>query len=209
MDLTLYVLTDRGISGRTHEDQVEAAVAGGATAIQLREKTLPAGDVVAIGRRIAAICRRSGVLFIVNDRADVAVECGAEGLHVGPDDLAVPDARKILGRGKIVGASAGTIAEAQRAQAEGADYLGVGSVFATLTKPDAGEPLGVARLAEIIRVVTIPVVGIGGITAENAADVIRAGAAGVAVIAAVVGQDDIAAAGRRLRERIDAARDGR
>lgn len=209
MDLTLYVLTDRGISGRPHEEQVDAAIAGGATAIQLREKALPAGDVVAIGRRIAATCRRAGVLCIVNDRADVAAWCGTDGVHVGQDDLPVRAARQILGHGKIVGASAGTIIEAQRAQAEGADYLGVGSVFATSTKPDAGEPLGVARLAEIIRAVTIPVVGIGGITAENAGDVIRAGAAGVAVIAAVVGQEDIAAAGRRLRERIDAARDGR
>ncbi len=209
MDLTLYVLTDRGISGRTHEEQVEAAIRGGATAIQLREKALPAGDVVAIGRRIAAICRQAGVLFIVNDHADVAARCGADGVHVGQCDLLVPTARQILDGGKIVGASAGTIDESRRAQAAGADYLGVGSVFATSTKPDAGEPLGVARLAEIIRAVTIPVVGIGGITAENAAEVVRAGAAGVAVIAAVVGQEDIAAAARRLRERIDAARNGR
>lgn len=209
MDLTLYVLTDRLVSGRPHEEQVEQAIQGGATAIQLREKTLSSRDVVEIGRRIAGICKRSGVLFIVNDRADVAVACGADGVHVGQDDLPVPVARKIVARGKIVGASAGTIAEAQRAQAEGADYLGVGSVFPTSTKPDAGEPLGVAALAEVIRAVRVPVVGIGGITAENVAEVIRAGAAGVAVVAAVVGQDDIAAAARRLRERIDAARDRR
>ncbi|MGH2376659.1 MAG: thiamine phosphate synthase [bacterium] len=209
MDLTLYVLTDRSISGRTHEDQAEAALGGGATAIQLREKSMPAGDVVVIGRRIAAICRRWNALLIVNDRADVAAECGAAGVHVGPDDLAVPAARRIVGDGRIVGASAGTVGEARRAQAEGADYLGVGSVFATSAKSDAGEPIGIAGLAEIIRAVTIPVVGIGGITADNAAAVLRAGAAGVAVITAVVGQQDIAAATRRLRERIDAARDGR
>lgn len=207
MDLTLYVLTDRLVSGRPHEEQVEQAIQGGATAIQLREKTLSSRDVVEIGRRIAGICKRSGVLFIVNDRADVAVACDADGVHVGQDDLPVPVARQIVARGKIVGASAGTIAEARQAAAEGADYLGVGSVFATSTKPDAGEPLGVAALAEVIRAVRVPVVGIGGITAENAAEVIRAGAAGVAVVAAVVGQDDIVAAARRLRERIDAARD--
>ena len=209
MDLTLYVLTDRPISGRTHEDQAEAALRGGATAIQLREKSMPAGDIVAIGRRIAAICRRWNALFIVNDRADVAVECGAGGVHVGPDDLAVPAARRIVGDGRIVGASTGTVDGARRAQAEGADYLGVGSVFATSAKSDAGEPIDIAGLAEIIHAVTIPVVGIGGITADNAAAVLRAGAAGVAVITAVVGQDDIAAAARRLRERIDAARNGR
>lgn len=209
MDLTLYVLTDIKVSGRTHEEQAEAALSGGATAIQLREKSMPAGDVVAIGRRIAAICRRWNALFIVNDRADLAVECGAGGVHVGPDDLAVSAARRIVGDGRIVGASAGTIDEAQRAQSEGADYLGVGSVFATSAKPDAGEPIGIAGLAQIIHAITIPVVGIGGITADNAAAVLRAGAAGVAVITAVVGQDDIAAAARRLRERIDAARNGR
>ncbi len=209
MDLTLYVLTAREASGRSHEEQVERAIEGGATAIQLREKALPARTVVEIGRRIAEICNRSGVLFIVNDRADVAVACGADGVHVGQDDLPVPVARQIVGRGTIVGASVGTVAEAWRAQADGADYLGVGSVFPTSTKPDGGEPLGVAALAEVIRAVRVPVVGIGGITAENAAEVIRAGAAGVAVVAAVVGQDDIAAAARRLRERIDAARDRR
>ncbi len=209
MDLTLYVLTDRAISGRTHEEQADAAIRGGATAIQLREKGRPADEVVAIGRRIAGLCRQAGVLFIVNDRPDVALRCGAHGVHVGPDDPPVPAARQILGRRKILGASAGTITEAQRAQADGADYLGVGSVFATSTKSDAGKPLGIAGLAEVIRAVTIPVVGIGGITAENAAGVIRAGAAGVAVIAAVVGHEDITAAAQRLRERIDAARNGR
>lgn len=209
MDLTLYVLTDRLVSGRPHEEQVAHAVRGGATAIQLREKALPVKDVVAIGRRIADICKRWGVLFIVNDLADVAVACGADGVHVGQDDLPVPVARQVMGRGRIVGASAGTVAEARQAAAEGADYLGVGSVFATSTKPDAGEPLGPSALAEIIHAVRVPVVGIGGITAENAAEVIRAGAAGVAVIAAVVGQDDIVAAARRLRERIDVARDRR
>ncbi|MGH2406258.1 MAG: thiamine phosphate synthase [bacterium] len=209
MDLTLYVVTDREISGRSHEDQVDAAISGGATVIQLREKALSARDAVAIGRRIVAICRQSGVPFIVNDRADVAAACGADGVHLGQDDLPIPAARQILGRGKLIGASAGTIKDAQRAAADGADYLGVGSVFASSTKADAGEPIGIAGLAAIVRAVRVPVVGIGGITAENAADVISAGAAGVAVVAAVVGQDDIAGAAKRLRERIDAARDGR
>jgi thiamine-phosphate pyrophosphorylase len=161
-----------------------------------------------VGRRVAALCRRAGVVFIVNDRAHLAVDCGADGVHVGPDDLPVSAARQIVGPRKIVGASAGTIEEAQRAQFDGADYLGVGSVYATTSKSDAGEAIGLDRLVEIVRAVQIPVVGIGGITPETAAAVIRAGAAGVAVIAAVVGQPDIAAASRRLRERIDAARNG-
>ncbi len=209
MDLTLYVLTDRLLSGRSHEEQVDQAIRGGATAIQLREKTVPAREVVEIGKRVAAICRSSGVLFIVNDRADVAVACEADGVHVGQDDLPVTAARQIVGSGEIVGASVGTVGEAVRAQHEGADYLGVGSVFSTPTKPDAGTAIGVEEFRRITRAVRIPVVGIGGITADNAGEVIRAGAAGVAVIAAVVGQRDITAAARRLRERIDAARDRR
>jgi thiamine-phosphate pyrophosphorylase len=209
VDLTLYVLTDRQVSGRSHEEQVNQAIRGGATAIQLREKALPARVIVEIGKRIAAECRRSGVLFIVNDRADVAAACGADGVHVGQDDLPVDAARRIVGSAKIVGVSAGTVDEALRAQDEGADYLGVGSVFATSTKPDAGDAIGIGTFGRIARGARIPVVGIGGITADNAAEVIRAGAAGVAVIAAVVGERDIAAAAQRLRERIDAARDRR
>ncbi len=209
MDLTLYVLTDRRLSGRSHEEQVDQAIRGGATAIQLREKALPAREVVEIGKRVAAICRASGVLFIINDRADVAVACEADGVHVGQDDLPVTAARQIMGSGKIVGTSAGTVDEAVHAQEEGADYLGVGSVFSTSTKPDAGAAIGVGEFERIARGVRIPVVGIGGITADNIAEVIRAGAAGVAVIAAVVGEQDIAEAARRLRERIDAARDHR
>jgi thiamine-phosphate pyrophosphorylase len=208
VDLRLYVLTDREAARRSHEEQVEAAIDGGATAIQLRDKVLPDRDLIAVGDRVAALCRRAGVVFIVNDRAHLALDCGADGVHVGPDDLPVSAARQIVGPRKIVGGSAGTIEEAQRVQSDGADYLGVGSVYATTSKSDAGEAIGLDRLVEIVRAVQIPVVGIGGITPETAAAVIRAGAAGVAVIAAVVGQPDIAAASRRLRERIDAARNG-
>ncbi len=206
MNLTLYVLTDRRLAGRSHEAQAAGAIGGGATAIQLREKDLPARDIVEVGRRLADLCRSAGVVFIVNDRADVAVACGADGVHVGEDDLPVAAARQIVGSGKIVGASAGTIEAAVRAEHEGADYLGVGSVFATLTKADAGAPIGLDGLAAIARAVRIPIVGVGGITAENAAGVIRAGAAGVAVVSAVVAQPDVARAARTLRASIDAAR---
>lgn len=206
MDLRLYVITDRRLSGRSHEAQAAAAIAGGATAIQLRDKTAPARELFETGCRLAALCRGRGVLFIVNDRADVAVACEADGVHVGDDDLPVAAARRLLGPGKVVGASAGTLEAAVRAEAEGADYLGVGSVFATGTKADAGEAIGVDALARIARAVRIPVVGIGGITVGNAAQVVRAGAVGVAVISAVVAQPDIAAAARALRAQVDAAR---
>jgi thiamine-phosphate pyrophosphorylase len=206
VDLRLYVITDRVLSGRSHEAQAEAAIAGGATAIQLRDKTAPARVLVEVGERLAALCRARGVVFIVNDRADVAMACGADGVHVGEDDLPVAAARRLLGPGKIVGASAGTVEAARRAEAEGADYLGVGAVFSTGTKADAGDAIGLEALARIVRAVRIPVVGIGGITVENAAAVIRAGAAGVAVVSAVVAQPDIAAAARALRAQVDGAR---
>jgi len=206
VDLRLYVITDRVLSGRSHEAQAEAAIAGGATAIQLRDKTAPARVLVEVGERLAVLCRARGVVFIVNDRADVAMACGADGVHVGEDDLPVAAARRLLGPAKIVGASAGTVEAARRAEAEGADYLGVGAVFSTGTKADAGEAIGLEALARIARAVRIPVVGIGGITVENAAAVIRAGAAGVAVVSAVVAQPDIAAAARALRAQVDGAR---
>lgn len=209
MDLTLYVITDRRVSGRGHEEQAAEAIRGGATVIQLREKVLPARDIVEIGRRTAALCRDAGVLCIVNDRADVAVACGADGVHVGEDDLPVAAARQIVGPRGVVGASAGTVEAAMRAQAQGADYLGVGSICATATKDDAGPPIGTAGLAAIIRAVRIPVVAIGGITADVVPDVLRAGAAGIAVVSAVVAQPDIAEAARRLRAAIDAVRAAR
>jgi thiamine-phosphate diphosphorylase len=209
VDLTLYVITDRALSGRGHEEQAAAAIRGGASAIQLREKGLPARELVEVGRRMAALCRDAGVVCIINDRADVAVACGADGVHVGEDDLPVAAARRIVGPRGIVGASAGTVEAALRAQAEGADYLGAGSVYATGTKDDAGPPIGTEGLAAIVRAVRIPVVAIGGITARVVPEVMRTGAAGVAVVSAVVAAPDIAGAARALRARLDAARASR
>ncbi|MBM3469889.1 MAG: thiamine phosphate synthase [Armatimonadetes bacterium] len=206
-DPSVYVIADRAFGrGRLLEDLVTAAVTGGATMVQLREKVWSAGRVVEAGRRLLEITRRAGAPLIVNDRVDIALAVGADGVHLGPDDLPVADARRLLGPEKIIGASAATVEEALMAQAEGADYVGVGSIFPTSSKPDAGEAIGVEPLTRIRAAVGIAVVAIGGITYDNAAQAIRAGADGVAVISAVVGADDVAGATRRLLEAVRAAR---
>lgn len=206
-DPSVYVIADRAFGrGRPLEDLVAAAVAGGATMVQLREKEWPANQVVEEGRRLLGITHRAGVPLIVNDRADIAMAIGADGVHLGPDDLPVVDARRMLGPDAIIGASAATVEEALAAQSAGADYLGVGSIFPTTSKPDAGDAIGVEPLTRIKAAVRIAVVAIGGIAHGNAALAIRAGADGVAVISAVVGADDVADATRRLLEVVRAAR---
>ncbi|BCV22719.1 thiamine-phosphate synthase [Moorella sp. Hama-1] len=204
-DLYVIVTTKLG-GGRPTLELVRAALAGGATAIQLREKDLPAREQVELGRAIRELTRAAGATFIVNDRLDVVQAVEADGLHIGQEDLPAPIARQLLGPDKILGVSTGTIAEARQAEADGADYLGVGSIYATGSKGDAGEPIGPEGLRAIKEAVNIPVVGIGGINAGNAAAVIAAGAAGVAVISTVIGAPDVAAAARRLREVVTRAR---
>jgi thiamine-phosphate pyrophosphorylase len=148
------------------------------------------------------MARKFGALFAINDRVDVAMAMGADGIHVGPEDLPAREARKLLPPPVVLGVSAGTREEARKAERDGADYIGVGPVFATGTKPDAGAPIGIEGFAAIARAVSIPVVAIGGITIDNVAAVIGAGAAGVAVVASVVGAEDITAAARALKRRI-------
>jgi thiamine-phosphate diphosphorylase len=205
-DWTIYVITDsHKARGRSHLEIAAAAIRGGATAVQLRMKEEPARVVLDAARSIVSLCREAGVTFLVNDRVDVAMIAGADGVHVGQDDLPVAEVRALMGSRALIGASAATVEEAVAAERAGADYLGVGAVYATATKSDAGAPVGPARLTEICRAVRLPVVGIGGITVENAPAVIRAGAQGVAVVTAVTLADDMAAAVRRLREGVDGA----
>jgi thiamine-phosphate pyrophosphorylase len=204
--LSLYVITDAALSkGRSHADVVRAAIAGGATAIQLRDKTANTRELLRTGLLLRELTRAAGVKLIVNDRADVALAIDADGVHVGQDDLPAVDARRIVGAGKIVGVSAATVNEARQAERDGADYIGVGAVYATGSKSDAGAPMGTARLAEVAHAVRIPAVAIGGINASNATDCIAAGAVGVSVISAVVSAPDVEAAARDLRDRIDVA----
>ncbi|MGH9798083.1 MAG: thiamine phosphate synthase, partial [Candidatus Polarisedimenticolia bacterium] len=159
-----------------------------------------------IAMEIQPLARKFGALFAVDDRVDVALISDADGVHVGQRDLPAREARRLLPRPRILGVSAGTVEEAKRAEREGADYLGVGPVFPTGTKPDAGEAIGTGRLAAVAAAVSIPVVAIGGITADNVAAVFAAGAAGAAVVSAVVAAEDVSAAARALKRRIAEAR---
>ncbi len=202
--LLLHVLTDRALSrGRTDPEVAAAALAGGATVVQLRGKTLSGAELVRTGRQLRDLTRVHGGLLIVNDRVDVALAVDADGAHVGQDDLLARDARRLLGSDRLLGVSARSVEEAVRAQRDGADYIGFGPVFSTTTKEDAGAPSGLDELRRASRAVAIPVVAIGGITPHNAGLVRAAGAAGVAVISAVVGAPDIAEATRTLRRAIE------
>ncbi|WP_406677009.1 thiamine phosphate synthase [Moorella sp. ACPs] len=204
-DLYVIITTKLG-GGRPTLELVRQALAGGATAIQLREKDLSARELVELGREIRELTRAAGATFIINDRLDVALAVEADGVHIGQEDLPARVARELLGPGKILGVSTGTVAEARQAVVDGADYLGVGSIYATKSKGDAGEPIGLAGLKAIRAAVAIPVVAIGGINTSNAAEVIAAGADGVAVVSAVIGAPDVAAAAKELLAAVRRAR---
>lgn len=209
IDWSLYLVADAGYAeGRDLPALVEAAVRGGATVVQLRAKDLPARAFAALAVETARRLAPTGVPLLVNDRVDIALACGAAGVHLGQDDLAVPDARRMLGPGAVIGVSVNTPEEARRAAAEGADYVGAGPAFATSTKDTPLAVLGPDGIARIRRTVGIPVVAIGGITAANAASLAAAGADGVAVVSAILGTPDPEAAaadiarafGRRARK---------
>jgi thiamine-phosphate pyrophosphorylase len=207
IDWSVYIVTDQQAAGeRALPEIVRAAIQGGATAVQLRAKVATTREMVALGQALLAITRPASIPLIVNDRLDVALAIEADGAHVGQDDLPAAMARQILGPERILGVSAETVAQAQQAERDGANYLGVGDVFGTPSKPDAGSPIGIDGLAATVRAVALPVVAIGGITLDNAPAVIAVGAVGVAVISAVVGAADPAAAARQLRERISLPR---
>lgn len=197
--LALHVLTDREWSrGRDTIEVAAAAIAGGATVIQLRDKNASTRELVKTGQALRRLTRERGVLLIVNDRIDVALAIDADGAHVGQDDMPAPIARVLLGPERILGVSANTREEAAAAVAAGADYLGVGPIYTTLAKADAGAPLGLRTLTELAADYALPLVAIGGISAENTREVLLAGARGIAVITAVVNADDITAAARQL-----------
>jgi thiamine-phosphate pyrophosphorylase len=201
---TLYFVTDgRAAGSRSLVQLTRAAVQGGATAVQLRKKIGSTRDILELGLVLLELTRAAGVPFIVNDRVDIALALGADGVHVGQDDLPARDVRRLIGPERILGVSAGTVAEARQAQADGADYIGAGDVFGTLSKPDAGPPIGLSGLREIVGAVTIPVVGIGGITEANAASVTEVGAAGVAVISAIARSSNPEDAARCLRKTLN------
>jgi len=206
----LYVITDTVQSrGRSPLEIARAALEGGADAVQLRDKSSPAMNLCRLASEIQPMARKFGSLFVVNDRVDVALVAGADGVHVGQEDLPAREARRLLPRPVILGVSVGSPEEARRAERDGADYVGAGPLFPTATKHEAGEALGIERFGRIARSVSIPVVAIGGITLDTVAAAIGAGAAGVAVVSAVASADDMAAAARSLKRRIVEARGGK
>jgi len=207
MDPTLYVILDRvAARGRDLDEILAATLEGGCRMVQLREKEWPSGRLLPLAERLGGRCRRAGVTFIVNDRVDLAVAVGADGVHLGQDDLPPRAARPLLRPGMILGRSTHTLVQATRARDEAVDYVAVGSMFETATKPDF-ELAGPDLLRRIRPLTPLPLVGIGGITHANVGDVIRAGADGVAVISAVCGAPDPAAATREFLAAIRAARD--
>jgi thiamine-phosphate pyrophosphorylase len=208
IDLRLYAIVDpERANGRALPELARSVVAGGATLVQLRDKRGATRALVEAARAIKAAL---GVPLIVNDRVDVALAAAADGVHVGPDDMAVEDARRLLGPRATVGLSVKTLAQAQAAPLDLIDYVGVGGVHATASKDNPDAPIGVAGLRAIVaalraRAPALPICGIAGIDAGNAAPVIAAGADGVAVISALSMQADPAAAARSLRAVVDAA----
>jgi len=203
----LYVLTDPTLRpDRSAEEIVTSALDGGASTIQVREKHLPIPQLTIIARHFTDQCQARKALLIINDRVDVALASNADGVHLGPDDMNPADARRLLGPDKLVGVSVATVEEA-KAAAPYASYFGVGAIYGSKTKLDAGKPIGLERVREIKAAFpNIPVVAIGGINADNIAEVAAAGADAAAVVSAVVNAPDMEAATRELVTRFEAGK---
>jgi len=199
MDLRLIVITDRALAApRAVEDVVRAALEAGAPAIQLRDKSADARALFDQARALRRLTRAHGALLFVNDRLDVALAAGADGVHLGPDDLPVAAARRVVPPDFLVGFSTDEPELARRAAADGAVYIGCGAVFGTSTKDVGNQRIGPEGLRRVVEAVAVPVIGIGGVTADNAAELARAGAAGAAVVGAVMKAPDVADVVRRL-----------
>ena len=199
VDYSLYLVTDRGLSrGRSNLEIIEAAVSGGVTCVQLREKDCSTREFIDQALAIKHFLKGRQVPLIINDRLDVALAVAADGIHLGQSDMPLETARKIAGPSMLIGISAESVRDALEAEAGGADYLGVSPVYATPTKTDTAPPLGLEGLREIRQRVKIPLVGIGGLNSANAAEAIRHGADGIAVVSAIVSADDPEKAARDL-----------
>jgi len=206
LQIELYAILDRAVSrGRDLRDILDAVIAGGCRMVQLRQKEWSTRQLLPLAKALRDRAREAGVTFIVNDRLDVALAVEADGLHVGQDDLPAPIARRLLRLGMILGVSSHSFKQAQQAQADGADYVAVGSIYPTATKAES-QLVGVELLRQLRPLISIPLVAIGGITPENAGEVIRAGADGVAVISALCAAADPTAASREFFASIKAAK---
>jgi thiamine-phosphate pyrophosphorylase len=207
IDYSLYLVTDRGLArGRAMLDIIRAAVQGGVTCVQLREKTCSTREFIEEALAIKEFLRSRKVPLIINDRVDVALAVGADGVHLGQKDMPLAAARAIVTDTMLIGISVESVADAVAAQGGGADYLGVSPIFATPTKTDTAAPLGLEGLQAIRRAVRIPLVGIGGLNRQTAAVVVRGGADGLAVVSTIVAADDPEQAARELVQAIRSAR---
>jgi thiamine-phosphate pyrophosphorylase len=196
----LYVILDTGVlRGRSEMDVAAGAIRGGAGVIQLRDKIHPRGELIEMAGRLQRLCAEKGVLFIVNDHLDVALASGADGLHVGQEDLPVTEARRLLPFDRLVGCSTHSLAQALQARSDGADYIAVGSIYPTASK-EKFEVIGLDMLRRIREQVSMPIVAIGGISCQNLEDVVEVGVDCVAVISAVLQAEDVESAARELAE---------
>jgi len=207
IDYSLYLVTDRGLSrGRRTLDIVKAAVKGGVTCVQLREKACGTREFIDQALSIKDFLKSRQIPLIINDRLDVAQAVGADGVHLGQSDMPFSMAKKIAREDMVIGISAESLADAVHAEKEGADYIGVSPIYKTPTKTDTAPPLGLSGLSEIRKAVNIPLVGIGGLNAANCGQVIENGADGVAVVSAIVAADDPELSARHLKQIIDEAK---
>lgn len=205
--LSLYLVTDRSLSlGRTLEEVVSEAVAGGVTIVQLREKDAPTGEFLELAQRLKEILRPYGVPLIINDRVDIALAVDSDGLHIGQSDMPYDIARKLLGPDKIIGLSVESMDDLIAANELDVDYIGISPVFATPTKTDTAVPFGIEGLREAVRLSVHPTVGIGGMNRDTASDVIATGCDGIAVVSAISSAESPRAAAAELRAIVDSVK---
>ncbi len=194
----LYFITDSTLTRQGVLEDVKQVLAAGCSVVQYREKQKSTAAMVVEAREIARLCRKKKALFLVNDRVDVALAAGADGVHIGQGDMPLALARKILGKKRVIGVTVHSAAEALQAQKSNADYVSVSPIFATATKSDAGPPVGVELIKKVKKKVALPVVAIGGINRENLQQVLQAGADSVAMISAIVCSESPGAEAKRI-----------
>ncbi|MCI1945278.1 thiamine phosphate synthase [Clostridium luticellarii] len=200
IDYSLYLVTDRGfLKNISLSKAVEDAILGGVTLVQLREKNISTREFYKLALEIKEVTHHYNIPFIINDRLDIAQAVDADGVHLGQSDMPLTAARRILGKNKIIGISAGTVEEAVDAEKNSADYVGIGTVFFTGTKKDIDTPIGVGGVRRIYNSINIPAVAIGGISQDNFKDVLSTGVDGISVISAILGKEDIKSAARNLK----------